>query len=112
MVLKVNGVILPSPTDVDRSREPIWSKNTGRVASGKMVGDIIAYKETLSIKWGILTKAELEQIKNATKSAFFNVELTDNNGVFKMAAYSGALSESKLKIDGYHNNVSVTFIEQ
>lgn len=112
MILKVNNITLPSPTSFDESREPIWSSNTGRVASGKMVGDIIAYKRTYNVAWGILTKNEYEKIKDATKASFFNVVIIDNNVTTTLTAYSSALSKSNMLLDGYYTGVSVNLIEQ
>ena len=112
MILKVNNTVLPSPISFEESREPIWSSNTGRVASGKMVGDIIAFKRTYNISWGILTKSEYEKIRDATKAPFFSVAITDNNTTTTLTAYSSALSKGNMTIDGYYNNVSVNFIEQ
>ena len=112
MILKINNVTLPTPVSFEESREPIWSNNTGRVASGKMVGDIIAYKKTYNVAWGILTKKEYETIRDATKASFFNVTIVDNNATTTLTMYSSALSKSNMTIDGYYNNVSVNLIEQ
>ena len=41
--LKLNGLTI--------TKEKIWSKNTGRAASGEMIGDIITTKYTLKCSW-------------------------------------------------------------
>lgn len=44
--------------------EKVWSNNTGRTASGKMVGTIKCIKRTLSIAWPPLTQTEKELIES------------------------------------------------
>lgn len=111
MVLKIGDIMLPSPTDFSVSYEIIWSSNTGRVANGTMVGDIVARKRTLSVKWSVLTSAEFEIIKNALSNAFFVVTFTDNGESKTMNAYSGPLNKDMVNEDCY-KNTSVKLIEQ
>ena len=63
--LTINGVEMPNPAmeGVTISTEKIWSANTGRSASGKMVGTIIATKTTISIKWPALTPEQAAKIR-------------------------------------------------
>ncbi len=111
MVLKIGDITLPSPTDFSVGDEIIWSSNTGRVANGTMVGDIVACKRTLSVKWGVLTGSEFEIIKNALSNAFFKVTFTDDGVNITMNAYRGTLSKDMINKD-YYKNVSVNLIEQ
>lgn len=67
--LKLNGLTI--------TKEKIWSKNTGRAASGEMVGDLIATKYTLKCAWPPLTRQQATVIDKAIKPAFFNVTFTD-----------------------------------
>ena len=67
--LKLNGLTI--------TKEKIWSKNTGRPASGEMVGDLIATKYTLKCAWPPLTRQQATIIDKAIKPAFFNVTFTD-----------------------------------
>ena len=72
----VNGMTeLPSPVAVKKSKELIWSQNTGRAQSGsnqaKMIGDVVAEKETYNIKWGIITDANLSTITTNLPKGFF-----------------------------------------
>lgn len=66
---------LPSPVDLKRSNEQIWSENTGRAQSGtnkaKMIGDVVANKKTYQIKWGILTATQINTINSLLTSGFF-----------------------------------------
>lgn len=78
--LVINGIQMPPPdtNGIDLATEPVWSKNTGRVASGVMTGDIIIWIETLSIKWTRLTAEQFKKVRAACKSAaFFPVTYLD-----------------------------------
>ena len=83
--LTINGVAMPDPAleGVTISTEKVWSANTGRTASGKMVGSIIARKTTVKIKWPVLTTAQAAVIEAAVSSAsapFVPVSYTDMCG--------------------------------
>lgn len=83
--LYIDGKKMPDPAleGVTVSREKIWSSNTGRVASGKMVGVVVAVKTTLKIKWPVLTPAQVEIIESAVSSKsnpFVPVKYTDATG--------------------------------
>lgn len=64
--LKINGTKVSAPKigGITRKSEKVWSKNTGRSASAKMQGTIIAIKKTLSISWPPLTQDEQELIES------------------------------------------------
>jgi hypothetical protein len=47
---------LPAPTSLSVNDEIIWSSDTGRTLSGRMVGDPVAQKKTVSLKWEYLTE--------------------------------------------------------
>ena len=92
--LYINGVKMPTPAlnGVTISREKIWSANTGRSASGKMLGTIIAQKTTLKIKWPPLTMEEAAKIEGAVSSGteFFPVKFTGAAGVTQtLTMYAG-----------------------
>ena len=83
--LYINGVKMPDPAleGVTISREKIWSENTGRTASGKMAGTIIGIKSKISIKWPVLTPAQVATIEGAVSdpdSPFVPVKYTDATG--------------------------------
>lgn len=63
----------PAAQGIDESSEKIWSSNTGRTASGKMTGDIVAIKKKLVVKYPPLTDAEKSALEIAISDAFFNV---------------------------------------
>jgi hypothetical protein len=75
----IDGVTMPTPaiSGLTIKKEKIWSNNTGRVANGDMVGDLIAIKYTLEITWPMLSRADTAKIDAAISPAFFNVTFTD-----------------------------------
>lgn len=80
--LYINGTKMPDPAleGLTVSQEKIWSSNTGRAASGKMVGNLVAIKTTLKIRWPPLTPAQLSTILNAVSNAsrpFVQVRFTN-----------------------------------
>ncbi len=92
--LTINGVKMPTPAlnGVTISREKIWSANTGRSASGKMLGNKIATKTTLKLKWPPLTMDEAAKIEAAVSNGpdFFPVKFTDAAGVTQtLTMYAG-----------------------
>lgn len=83
--LVINGVTMPDPAleGVTIATEKVWSANTGRTVSGKMVGDIIAKKTTIKIKWPVLTMEEAAVIEAAVSNAetpFVPVSYLDMTG--------------------------------
>ena len=83
--LYINDVKMPDPAleGVTVSREKIWSSNTGRTTSGKMVGTVVAVKTTLKIKWPVLTPAQVATIEGAVSdpdNPFVPVKYIDATG--------------------------------
>lgn len=95
-ILSVNGVELPAPASITTDDEIIWSANTGRVASGDMVGDVIANKTTLNIKWGVLRDEEVAKIKKYLVSGFFPLTFHDSGVDMTINAYRGTLSKEQI----------------
>lgn len=96
--LKINGVKVKAPKigGITRKSEKIWSSNTGRAASTRMVGTIKGIKETLSISWPPLTQEERDliegEISNASKP-FSTLEITEPDGsVLTIECYFGTPS--------------------
>ena len=71
--LKINNVSMPDPAleGVTVATEKVWSANTGRTASGQMVGSVIARKTTIKIKWPVLTRQQAAAIEAAVNAADF-----------------------------------------
>lgn len=116
--IQAGGVLLPSPVEISSSGELIWSASTGRTASGKMVGDLIAEKQTVEITWGVLTRAQVSTIEQAvtTQSGFFQLTITQGGDVTQIQCYRGPVVKKALGYIGdgvfYYKSVTVTFIEQ
>lgn len=83
--LKINGVVMPPPKreGITVKKEKIWSSNTGRSASGKMLGTLVAIKRTVSIQWPTLTAAQATVIDRAVSDKdhpFVPMQYTDITG--------------------------------
>lgn len=117
LVIKANGVTLPSPVSISTTNEILWSSNTGRsTSSGKMLGDVIAEKETFSIQWGVMTKADQKKIVNNLKSGFHTVQFIFSDETVNLASYRSAITSEHLGYVGdgvyYYKSVSCEIIEQ
>lgn len=78
--LYFGNVRVKTPSVVKLGNEKIWSQNTARAASGRMVGDIIAIKKTIHIEWAHASPAEVSLINSFISdisSAFFDVTFLD-----------------------------------
>ena len=74
--ITINGSPIPVPDEngFKRTKNKIWSSNTGRSASGKMLGDIVAIKYSLEFSWEKLTAQEVKTLETAVgTTAFFPV---------------------------------------
>ena len=115
-MLKVGNIVLPSPVSLSISDEIIWSSNTGRVASGTMVGDWIAEKKNLSVNWGVLTESEYLIIKNNLTAGFFPLTFHDDGLDITISMYRGTLTKDIIGVldDGifYYRSASCSIIQQ
>ena len=83
--LYIGGVKMPTPAleGMTITSEKIWSANTGRTASGKMVGTIVAIKTKVTIKWPPLTPDQVAVIEGAVSdesAPFTTMKYTDMTG--------------------------------
>ena len=77
-MLKINGVLMPAPTEYTPGIMDLDSGKTMRlVGNGKMVRRRIAVKRKLEFTWGILTIAEAQTILTAVSPVMFSVEYED-----------------------------------
>ena len=117
----INNVEMPVPAlnGISIADEPIWSSKTGRNTSGKMIGDIVARKTTISISWPPLTFTQAALIRDTIKNAgaFFPLQYYDTNASTRVTktVYAGnvprtlySLAPGKRLIYG----ITVQFIEQ
>ncbi len=117
--LKINGVTMPTPAlqGVTLSSNKVWSADTGRTSSGKMVGTLVAVKAKIEIKWPPLTFAQVALIEAAVSGdAFVPVQYTDMSGTtVTKTMYFGTPSYTQYSwCDGvcYVTDVSVDGVEQ
>lgn len=121
---------LPSPTELNSSREIIWSEDTGRAQSteggsttkGKMIGDVVAEKITYAVKWGVLNNISGDKdyfglIPSLLTAGFFwfgiGTTLNDAKANAKKF-YRGEIQYDYLPVGNaiYYKDVSVQVIEQ
>lgn len=117
LIIKANGVTLPSPVSISTTDEILWSSNTGRsTSSGKMLGDVIAEKETFSIQWGVMSKADQKKIKQNLKRGFHTVQFIFDDETVNLSSYRGTITSEHLGYIGdgiyYYKSVSCEIIEQ
>lgn len=115
ITIRGNGMTLPSPDSITVSDEIVWSANTGRSASGQMLGDAVADKKTFAITWGVLTRAELETVRSALQSGFHPFTMEEDGAVTTVQAYRGTVSALLLGSFGgvtYYRDVTVTVIQR
>jgi len=113
--ISANGVLLPSPVEIGTSEEIIWSANTGRSTTGLMVGDVVAQKRTLNLRWGVLTAAEYDLIRSNLRSGFHPFSLTVDGAVATITAYRGAVTATMIGTYGgvtYYRDAAVSIIQQ
>ena len=95
-ILWSGSTVLPSPVSISVNDQIIWSANTGRSASGSMIGDVVAEKKDVAIKWGILTEAELAAIKKIMVAGFFPISFHDDGIDLTITTYRGNLTKEVL----------------
>lgn len=119
--LRINGAAMPTPAlnGVTITRNKIWSSDTGRTASGVMVGTLIAVKTKLVIKWPPLAEEQVARIEAAVSdpsAPFATLEYTDMTGtVVWMDVYFGDPSYTQYSWSNglrYVQDVTVDAIEK
>lgn len=112
---------LPTPAKggIAVTDEPIWSANTGRSTTGKMIGDIIAWKVTVEVGWPPLTFAQAKAIRDAIKGAgeFFNIRYYDvsTSSMETKTVYCGNIPRTLYSLADKHqlySGVEIKFVEQ
>lgn len=115
-ILWSGSITLPSPVQITVNDEIIWSDHTGRAASGEMIGDIVAEKKNVSIKWGVLTESELTLIKQVMIAGFFPISFRDDGIDLTIKTYRGTLAKEQLGYIGdgifYYKSASVNIIQK
>lgn len=115
IVIKAGSVTLPSPDAITTSDEIIWSANTGRSSSGKMIGDVVAEKQTFQIHWGVLTKAQRDSIRTRLQPGFHPFTITEDGESTTIDAYRSTITCDAVGTFGgvtYYKNMQVSIIQQ
>ena len=117
----INGTTVKTPKQggITITDEPIWSSKTGRGTSGKMLGEIVAWKTTIAVTWGPLTFSESKKIRNAIKAggSFFTIKYYDDDAAEMVAktVYVGNMPRTVYSLAAsyrWHTDVTIQFIEQ
>ncbi len=112
----VSGVELPSPEITSTAIEyKTWASGTGRNINGKTVGFILCTNWKLQLKWGLLDKDQVNQIKNLTQgtyNSFFNVVFELDGFRYSGTFYSSDFTYSQQVKGGYYKDCAVSLIEQ
>ena len=133
MAFTINGVTVKEPArgGVVITEEPVWAPNTGRSQTGKMTGDIVAWKRTFEVSWAPLTFEDTNTILRAieTAPAFFPITFTNtrngqviSGGELTMTAtletatvYASSIPRTVASLSNAyrrHAGVTITFIER
>lgn len=119
--LEINGIIMPpiAYNGATKSRNKIWSRNTGRNSNGDMVGTIIAIKTKWEFTFVPLSEDEVDKVESAISNianSYVPVKFTRNSGkVEQFTAYSGDITYPLLwdtKRMTLYQGVKVSLIEQ
>lgn len=115
-ILWSGSTVLPAPSSLSVANELIWTSDTGRSLSGYMIGDVVAEKKTLSIKWEFLTEAELIVIQNTLIAGFFPFSFHDGGVDFTIESYRGTLTKEHIGNLGdgnyWYRSVSVDIVQR
>lgn len=115
-ILWSGSTVLPAPVSLTVADEIIWTSDTGRTLSGYMMGDVVAQKKTLSIKWGILTENQMLLIKNTLVPGYFPISFHDDGIDLTIESYRGTLTKEHLGNIGdgeyYYKSVSVDIVQR
>jgi hypothetical protein len=116
----------PAHKGINVTDETIWSSNTGRSSTGKMIGDVVARKSTIEVTWNVLTYAQAKQIIDAVRDSgdFFYIKYPDaraginSDGSLKYAVkevYAGKIPRELYSLHDnlrYYTGVQITFIQR
>lgn len=115
-ILRSGSTVLPAPIAITVSDEIIWTSDTGRTLAGTMVGDIVAEKKNLKLKWGLLTEEDVLLIKKHLIAGFFPLTFHDDGVDLTITAYRGSMTKEQLGYigDGYfwYRNVTVDVVQR
>lgn len=115
-LLQAGGTELPAPVSISVNDEIIWSSDTGRTLDGTMIGDVIALKKNISLKWGWLTEEQVALLKQKLAAGFFPLTFRDDGMVQTIDVYRGTLAKEQAGDIGderfWYRSVSVDIIQR
>lgn len=113
-ILKLNDTTIKKPKDFKISKFNLTK--SGRVASGKMVMDLVAKKRKFEFSYEVLSGPELDTILSIidTDAMFFTISYVENGTEKSATVYVGEISHKRFRTDGvwYWKDVSFNLIEQ
>lgn len=115
-ILWSGSIVLPAPTSLTVNDELVWSSDTGRTLSATMMGDVIAEKKTVSIRWEYITEEDIKTIKDVLIRGFFSFSFHDDGIDITIESYRGTLSKEHLGNIGdgkyYYKSATVDVIQR
>lgn len=89
---------------------------SGRVASGKMVIELIAKKRKFTFRYEVLSHIELRTLTNLIDGTamFFTLKYVEDNVTKSAVVYAGAVKKTPIRTGNvwYYKDVSFDLIEQ
>ena len=76
-LVKINGVVMPSPTTYGVSIMDISSEDSNRNAKGDMCIDRVTTKRKIQLKWDFISIEDMSKALKLVKDVFFEVEFLD-----------------------------------
>lgn len=78
-IMVLDGTLSLKVQSITVGDEPIWSANTGRTSNGTMQGDIVAWKKTVQVTFGIMTDQEAVKFGRITHKPFYDLKFINPN---------------------------------
>jgi hypothetical protein len=114
--VKISGVFIKSLQPEKFTVERYNLTKSGRVASGKMMMDLIAKKRRLDLEYEVISGADFEKILSLIDGTkmFFTVEWEDYTGWNSAVCYAGAIPNTHYRGNSgyYYKGVKFALIEQ
>jgi hypothetical protein len=114
-ILKVNGVFIPDPSEMQWGEQSVSDSNAGRDMNGDMHVNLINRKRKLELKWSGIDFATTSEVIKAVEPETFQVTFFDfkeNKNVTKTFYVGDRTSTVKSFVSGYRRcDVAFNIIE-
>lgn len=114
-ILKVNGVFIPDPSELQWGIQSVSDSNAGRTMDGKMHVNLVTRKRKIELKWSGVDFATTAEILAAVNDETFNVTYHDaltNSSQTKTFYVGDRTAMVKSYVEGYRrNDISFNIIE-